>query len=170
MHGYDLTGWGTLLAAEVGAAATLSGLIFVAISINLGRILANPVLPSRAMDALCKLINVLFIASIGLVPGLSARAFGWIAMGIGFMAWLLPSLSQLAQLRRHSDNWNWRQHKLWITTRAATTQLATLPFLIMAVSLELGVGGGLYWLVPGVLFSLMGGMFGAWILLVEIMR
>ncbi|WP_109126565.1 hypothetical protein [Dyella sp. C11] len=170
MHSYDLTGWATLLAAEVGAAAALTGLLFVAISINLTRILANPILPSRAIDALCKLSNVLLIATVGLVPGIPERVFGWVALAIGFLAWLVPTHLQYRQLRQGSADWNWREHKDWIITRAVMTQLATLPFLAMAVSLELGVGGGLYWLVPGVLFSFLGGMYGAWILLVEILR
>ena len=31
-------------------------------------------------------------------------------------------------------------------------------------------GGGLYWLVPGVLFLLLVGVADAWVLLVEILR
>jgi modulator of FtsH protease len=169
MHSDDLAGWAPLLSAEVGAAAALSGLLFVAISINLSRILANPVLPSRAIDALCKLANVLLIASLGLVPGLTPRAFGWIALAIGFLAWFIPTRIQVKQLRDGTANWNWHEHKEWIVMRALMTQLATLPFLVMAISLEIGAGGGLYWLVPGVLFSFIGGMYGAWILLVEIL-
>ena len=34
-------GWETLLAAELGAAATLLGLVFVGVSINLTRIMAS---------------------------------------------------------------------------------------------------------------------------------
>jgi hypothetical protein len=142
----------------------------VAISINLSRILANPVLPSRAIDALCKLVNVLLIATIGLTPALPARVFGWVALAIGFVAWFIPTRIQFVQLRNATPDWNWRNHKTWILVRALMVQLATLPFLVMAVSLELGAGGGLYWLVPGVVFSFVGGMYGAWILLVEILR
>jgi modulator of FtsH protease len=170
MHAYDLAGWGSLLSAEVSAAAALTGLLFVAISINLSSIVANPILPSRAIDALCKLANVLLIASLGLAPGISARLFGWVALAIGLVAWFIPTYNQFMQLREATANWNWREHKDWILTRALITQIATVPFLVMAISIELGAGGGLYWLLPGVLFSFIGGMFGAWILLVEILR
>ena len=38
------------------------------------------------------------------------------------------------------------------------------------LSLLLHAGGGLYWLVPGILFLLIAGIFHAWVLLVEILR
>jgi hypothetical protein len=42
-----LAEWQTLLAVQAGAAATLTGLVFVAVSINIGKIIAAPGLPSR---------------------------------------------------------------------------------------------------------------------------
>src|ERR1039457_5121174 len=45
MSGYDVSAWGSFLAAEVGAGAALTGLLFVAVSINLARILSFPKLP-----------------------------------------------------------------------------------------------------------------------------
>jgi hypothetical protein len=50
------------------------------------------------------------------------------------------------------------------------TQAAALPFLVAAVSLLLEAGGGLYWLVPGVLFCLVVAVLDAWVLLIEILR
>lgn len=47
MHGYVTDGWTGLFFAEVGASAALAGLLFVAISINLDRILTGPGLPGR---------------------------------------------------------------------------------------------------------------------------
>jgi hypothetical protein len=38
------------------------------------------------------------------------------------------------------------------------------------VSLLLRAGGGLYWLVPGVAFSLVVAVVNAWVLLVEVVR
>ena len=54
--------------------------------------------------------------------------------------------------------------------RFVLSQAATLPVLIAGVSLLLEAGGGLYWLVPGVLFSLIVAVFNTWVLLVEILR
>jgi hypothetical protein len=40
--------------------------------------------------------------------------------------------------------------------------------VVAGVSLLLGAGGGLYWLVPGVAFSLVVAIVNAWVLLVEV--
>jgi hypothetical protein len=44
------------------------------------------------------------------------------------------------------------------------TQAATLPMVVAGVSLLLVAGGGLYWLVPGVAFSLVVAVVNAWVL------
>jgi hypothetical protein len=57
-----------LFAAEVGAGASLTGLLFVAVSINLERILSFPKLPARASETLTLLLLVVVVASLGLAP------------------------------------------------------------------------------------------------------
>ena len=47
---------------------------------------------------------------------------------------------------------------------------ASLPLVAAGVSLIAGAGGGLYWLVPGIVIALVGGVLNTWALLVEIMR
>jgi hypothetical protein len=49
-------------------------------------------------------------------------------------------------------------------------QLASVPVFAAGISLLVHAGGGLYPLVPGILFSLVAGIFHAWVLLVEILR
>ena len=41
---------------------------------------------------------------------------------------------------------------------------------VAGITLLAGGGGGLYWLVPGVLGALIGGLANTWVLLVEILR
>jgi hypothetical protein len=45
MTPYSIAGWENFLIAEVGASAALLGLVFVAISINLARIISLPLSP-----------------------------------------------------------------------------------------------------------------------------
>jgi modulator of FtsH protease len=52
MHAYSTAGWDSSFVAEVGAPAALAGLLFVAVSINLTRILQFPQLPGRAAETL----------------------------------------------------------------------------------------------------------------------
>ncbi|HEX6677061.1 MAG TPA: hypothetical protein VF486_18785 [Actinomycetes bacterium] len=89
VNAYTTAGWDAVFLGEVGASAALGGLLFVAVSINLDRIIAVKNLPGVA--------------------------------GAG-------------------------------------------------VSLLLHAGGGLYWLVPGMVLSLVVAVINAWVLLVEVVR
>ena len=50
MHGNDPAAWAAFFTAVTGAAAALVGLLFVAVSINLDKILKNAMLPARAAE------------------------------------------------------------------------------------------------------------------------
>jgi len=50
--------WQTLVAVQAGAAATLTGLVFVAVSINLARILETPGLSGRAAESILHFLQV----------------------------------------------------------------------------------------------------------------
>jgi hypothetical protein len=62
------------------------------------------------------------------------------------------------------------QPRLVPVISVVVTQAATLPMVVAGVSLLLEAGGGLYWLVPGVAFSLVVAVVNAWVLLVEVVR
>ena len=44
------------------------------------------------------------------------------------------------------------------------------PFLIGAVSILAEQGGGLYWVVAGIVLAIAASVANAWVLLVEILR
>jgi hypothetical protein len=48
--------------------------------------------------------------------------------------------------------------------------LGTVPVVLGAVSLFAEAGGGLYWVVAGIVLATTGGVANAWVLLVEILR
>ena len=159
-----VAGWENFFVAEVGAAAALSGLIFVAVSINLTRILEIKHLPERASETLVVLLGVLAVASFGLVPGQGALALGLEVLVVGFLLW---ACTIRLQWRAFRDPTAARQ---WLVLRVLATQLASIPFLVAGVLLVTGCRMGLYWLVPGVIASFAAGMLNAWVLLVEIQR
>ena len=66
-----MNAWESFVVAEVGASAVLAGLVFVGLSINLDKIIADPGLPGRALEALVALTVVLVVSSLLLVPGQS---------------------------------------------------------------------------------------------------
>ncbi len=149
--------------AEVGASAALTGLLFVAVSINLSEVLKHPQLPGRAAESLLILSSVLLTSTFGLVPGQPRQLLAAELLVVGLLVWLFPIKLQLAAHRPGSP-------RHWIVTRVVTHQLATLPLLVSGVSLLSGVGGGLYWLVAMTAFSFADVLINAWVLLVEIQR
>ena len=161
----SISEWNTLLAVEAGAAATLSGLVFVALSINLNRILTVPGLSGRAAESLMQFLEVFFVATVALIPGQPDWILAWEILAIGGVLWLAQVIVQVRYLRiRAGHPW------AWFVNRALYAQAATLPFLVAGAAMLLGWPGALYWLMAGFVMSFVAGIVGAWVLLVEILR
>jgi hypothetical protein len=163
-HAYAITGWENFFFAEVGAAAALIGLLFIAVSINLAKIIELPTLPGRAFEALLVLGMVLFVATFALVPGQSTATFGAETLATATACWVTTMFIQWRSPRDPSVQ------RSWVISRIVTTQIATVPMVIAGVSLLANHGGGLYWTVAGVLASFLAALTDAWVLLVEIQR
>src|SRR5271154_5204586 len=97
---YNLARWSSFFSAEVGASAALTGLLFVAISINLSKIVSNPQLASRSAKALATLAGVLLASTLCLVPGLARAGAGWALAILGAVIWLLITYWQIKASRR----------------------------------------------------------------------
>jgi hypothetical protein len=165
MEAYSTAGWGELFIAEAGASAALAGLLFVSISINLDRILKGSGLPGRAGEAIVLLVAVLVVSTLVLVPGQSRTALGTELLMAGLVAWLILVVIHVRAVRGRVG-----PSPAVLGGRVVMAQAAGLPFLVAAVSLLLGAGGGLYWLVPGVVFCFVVAVLDAWVLLIEILR
>jgi modulator of FtsH protease len=157
--------WTNYFSVMAGAAATLTGLVFVSVSINLPRILDGAGLPGRAAESLVQLFGVVIISAAVLIPAQSQTALGIEVLAIGSLLWVTQTISQCRYLASKTG------HPLaWALQRMIQTQFATVPFCVAGVLLMRGSPAAMYWLVPGCIFSLVGGVIGAWILLVEILR
>jgi hypothetical protein len=163
LSSYAIGDWKNFFAAVSGAAAALAGLLFVALSINLTRII-NRGIVDRAAETLILLSGVLTVGLLGLIPQQPA-AFGFELLAAAILTWGVGTYlhAKALRLRRYDTTFH-------AFIRVTFAQSATLPLLIGAVSLLLRRGGGLYWLAPGLIFSLLVSMISAWILLVEILR
>lgn len=164
MYAYDPSEWTDLFVATAGATAALAGLLFVAVSINLDRIIGEAGLPDRALETVLLLVGVLIISIVGLIPGQSHGVLGLellvVSIGLTFQVIRLPVL------REESGP----QIRAWLISRWAIRVLALAPLIIGGASLITSDGGGLYWIVAGIVFAIAGAVANAWVLLVEILR
>jgi hypothetical protein len=155
-----MNGWENFLSAEVGASATLAGLIFVGVSINLARILSIAALPSRALQALLFLVAILIDSSLLLVPRQSMTAVGAELLIVSILLWTMATGSDIVALRKTDHKY---RHFVKIN-------LVVLPYVISGVVVLVRGATGLYWLVPAVLLSFVKAIADAWVLLIEINR
>ena len=164
MHAYHASSWESFFVAEAGASAALAGLLFVAMSINLRRILEFPSLPGRAGETIAILVNVLVIASVGLMPGQSNVALGLEVLVAASVTWVLV---MSVQYRNSHHPVEVNEHR---GSRFVLTQIAILPFVVGGATIVAEAGGGLYWVGAGMVATFVVAAATVWVLLVEIMR
>jgi len=159
--------WQSFFVAQVGAAAALCGLVFVAVSISLQKILPSKHLRGRAMETLLVFFAVLTIATCGLIPSQGATALGLEIATVGVLVAVTAAC-------RHLHAWRDRElpadARRWLWLRAVGAQASSLPFVVAGLLLVLGSERALVWLAPGVIAAFGVGALNAWVLLVEIQR
>ena len=97
------------------------------------------------------------------MPGQSARTYGIEIGATGLVVWTIQTVMLVrAQKRGH-------QYSRFVL-RVLMNQLPPLPFFVAGGLMAIGYAAGVYWVVPGTLLSFAAGIFGAWVLLVEIQR
>ncbi|HWA17515.1 MAG TPA: hypothetical protein VG757_00830 [Devosia sp.] len=161
-----MEGWTEFYLGEVGAAAAIAGLLFVAISINIERILAFPTLPGRAAQTLFIVGSALVVGSFGLFPGQSLSAFGWEAIAV-YLVLASSGVVQVAGLRHYRKS---EGPLVWLIVPSSVLLLVTVPGIIGGVLLLNGDVAGAYWVAVDVILSLLGTLLGGWVMLVEILR
>jgi modulator of FtsH protease len=160
-----LAHWAPFFGAQVPAGAAFLGLLFVALSLNLARIIAEPGLSRRAEIALMLIVLNLVVASCGLIPDQSARAFAIeVLLAAGFV-WVV-TLGLTRSLLRHTAE----AFRGVALMNLALLQITVLPFVAGGVLLLLGSGAALHFIAAGMILGIAKAALDAWALLVEINR
>jgi hypothetical protein len=99
------------------------------------------------------------------VPGQSLLLVGVEVLVVGLVIWTLVTVLEVGVLQKTES-----QYRLSSAINMVLSQLAVLPYPIAGIAVLVGGVGGLYWLVPAVIFSFIKAILDAWVLLVEINR
>jgi modulator of FtsH protease len=161
---FEISDWKDLFVATAGASAALAGLVFVALSINIDRILSNEGLPERALQTVLLLLSVVLVSIIALIPGQSR-----VALGVELLVEALVFGAVIAILFRRSLPPS-SSPRSWRLSRQIVMATGTVPLIIGGASVLAHTGGGLYWTVGGIIFAIAGAVMNAWVLMVEILR
>ena len=159
--GYTASMWlnfGEALAAVAGA---LTGLLFVAVSVNSAVLSASRRLTSRAAQTLVLFMTSVVIAVLLVAPQLPA-ALGWELLAVSVVSG--ATLLILDRRAGHGADHGVARYVEKFSPNSITAVLvgvAGLTFLLKA-------GGGLYWLIPAAMASLLGGVVNAWLFLVRV--
>ena len=151
-------GFGEALAAVAGA---LTGLLFVALSVKGDVVAASRSLSSRAAETLVLFMISVLVAVLLVAPQPAA------ALGSELLAVAVVSGAALLILDRRAGHGSDQVVARFIerfspnTITAVLVGVAGITFLVKA-------GGGLYWLSPAAVASLVGGVVNAWLFLVRV--
>lgn len=160
----EIAEWKDLFVAAAGASAALAGLVFVAISINIDRILKLDGVPELGLVTVMLLVGVLIVSLLGLVRDLDEHGFG-VLLAIQSGLWTLGIAGLIYRSASGLGDGEGR-----LASRVILPLFGTLPYLVGAVLLLAGADSAMYWVFAGMLGAILAAVMNAWILLVEILR
>lgn len=159
-------GWHDFYLMIGTAAATLVGLLFVSLSLNVDVITreTNADLRVLAAQTFTSFLNVVMLAVLFLIPSQAPQGLGLPLLGISGYG-LYETVGRFLKTRR-------ARPRAWdrggVARRFAVPTLCFVTLTIIAVSVLLGQTGGLYWLVPVMILLIVAASRNAWNLLLQL--
>jgi modulator of FtsH protease len=162
-EGFRPEAWQVLYAAVAGAAAALTGLLFVAFSLNLRVITHNPTHMGRSRETLATLVILLMMSIAVLIPGQPRQVLGTELVGGGLLVLVTSGRNQ----RRTLAALDGKLRRRW-GRRNLILNAGTAAIVIAGVSLIAGVLAGLYWLIITIAVYFPWAVINAWVLVVGV--
>jgi hypothetical protein len=165
LSAYDPQGWHDFYVMVGGAAAALTGLLFVAMSLHAKAIRADPLYGSRAVGTLLSLITLLFIAGAVLIPGQSLVALG-IEVEAAAIFFVVQTAGAVVRTLRSPQRRG--RSRLRTTLEGVGAGIWIVLFVASGISLMAHEGGGLFLLAAVMPFMFGWNVYVAWVLITEI--
>jgi hypothetical protein len=153
--------WRDFGVTVAGLAGALTGLLFVAVSLKSETLARSRSLRSRAAQTLV-LFMTAAIAAILLVAPQPRSALGAELLAVAAVSGI--ALLVFDRRAGHAQDSGVARYIEWASPNMITAVLVALAGL----TLLLTAGGGLYWMIPAILASLVGGVINAWLFLVRV--
>lgn len=160
----ELEAWSEFNVAMAGATAALAGLVIVAASVNIERIVRTATLTSRLAAAIAALLLALVVSGTALIPGVEPIAYGAVILGSTLAA---------AWFQVHATRVIIRDPEPAQHARFAKSVVGFLPILAYAAAGIAVLGGhpsGLALTAAGCLIAIVAAVLISWIVLVEVLR
>jgi hypothetical protein len=159
---YRVEAWQALYTAVASVTAALSGLLFLAFSLNMQTILKVPLHRARAREIFGMTLSLLVLSLLMLIPQQDHRVLGGELIAGSLVLVLVAGRFHLRMFRRLAP-----RLRLSFSLRLASLHLGTLSLVIAGISLAIEQFGGLFWLVPTILVYMLWSLTNAWQLVVQ---
>ncbi len=149
------------------AAATLIGLLFVSLSLNVEVITRKESADLRllAAQSFSSFMSVLMFAVVFLIPDQVPSGLGWPLLGIGGYG-LYSTIKRWLGTRLQAPRlWELRRS---VTSRFHIPAICFAALIVVAVFVLFSRTGSLYWLVPVMILLLLSASVNAWDLLMAL--
>jgi hypothetical protein len=160
-----MTIWDSFFAAQLGASAALTGLLFVGVSFNMKKIVEIPTLPDMALRAFVLLVGILLASTVLLIPGQPNVFIGLelLALGAatgGLVGWFGFRNFQRTELQYRSST----------IFEVTLGEFAVAGYLSAGVVLVVVGAVGTYLVAIAFVATYIVAIINSWVLLVEINR
>jgi hypothetical protein len=155
--------WDNFAVIAGSAAGALTGLLFVAVSLNRERITGHPALRSEAGQTLVLFLLPLLMSILLVIPGTSPKLLGaeFIVLAL-VAATAFLAIARAGGKRPVGDDSEARLARLLDTV---SPNLITMLLIVVGGCLQLAGDDGLYWLAAAAVLCLVGGVVNAWLFL-----
>jgi hypothetical protein len=161
-----VNGWHDFYIMIGTASATLMGLLFVSLSINVGVITQkkNNDLRILAAQTFTNFLCVLLFAVVFLIPQQGPKGLGLPLLGMDGVGLFITMRRILFAFQTHIQLWGRRN----LAIRFAIPVVCFITLAIIGISVLMGETGGLYWLVPVMILLIIDASINAWDLLLRL--